>query len=164
MATTGNKATGADPMASILNDPLYQEALKSYYNETYAPGLAQSQYNIGQARNNLVQNNLTRGQAQKEAIQRTAGGYASRGFRSPKMVTKDFAAIQGRTAAQRREEENIINSQQNQQDVLYGANPEQGGFFKNPAGYGSIGAGARRASLAELFRLTDKYKDLGLGY
>lgn len=164
MATTGNRAAGADPMASILNDPLYQEALKAYYNETYAPGLAQSQYNIGQARNNLVQNNLTRGQAQKEAIQRTAGGYASRGFRSPKMVTKDFAAIQGRTAAQRREEEAGINAQQNQQDVLYGANPEQGGFFRNPTGYGSIGAGARRAALAQLFQLTDKYKDLGLGY
>jgi hypothetical protein len=80
------------------------------------------------------------------------------------MVTKDFANIQGRTAAQRREEENAINTQQNQQDVLYGANPQQGGFFKDPTGYGSIGAGARRASLSELFKLTDKYKELGLGY
>jgi hypothetical protein len=164
MATTGSSAATPDPMADILNDPLYQEALKSYYNETYVPGLTQSQYNIGQARSNLVQNDLTRAQAQREAIQRTAGGYASRGFRSPKMVTKDFAGIQGRTAAQRREEENAINTQQNQQDVLYGANPEQGGFFKNPTGYGSIGAGARRASLSELFKLTDKYKELGLGY
>jgi hypothetical protein len=151
-------------MADILNDPLYQEALKSYYNETYIPGLTQSQYNIGQAKSNLVQNDLTRAQAQREAIQRTAGGYASRGFRSPKMVTKDFAGIQGRTAAQRREEEAGINAQQNQQEVLYGANPDLGGFFKNPTGYGSVGAGARRASLSELFKLTDKYKDLGLGY
>jgi hypothetical protein len=163
MATTASGA-GADPMASILNDPLYQEALKSYYNETYIPGLTQSQYNIGQSKSKLVENDLTRGQAQKEAIQRTAGGYASRGFRSPKMVTKDFAAIQGRTAAQRREEQSGINAQQNQQDVLYGANKDLGGFFKNPTGYGSIGAGARRASLAELFSLTDKYKELGLGY
>lgn len=163
MATTASGA-GADPMASILNDPLYQEALKSYYNETYIPGLTQSQYNIGQSKSKLVENDLTRGQAQKEAIQRTAGGYASRGFRSPKMVTKDFAGIQGRTAAQRREEEAGINAQQNQQDVLYGANKDLGGFFRNPTGYGSIGAGARRASLAELFSLTDKYKELGLGY
>ena len=163
MATTASGA-GADPMASILNDPLYQEALKSYYNETYIPGLTQSQYNIGQSKSKLVENDLTRGQAQREAIQRTAGGYASRGFRSPKMVTKDFAGIQGRTAAQRREEEAGINAQQNQQDVLYGANKDLGGFFKNPTGYGSIGAGARRASLAELFSLTDKYKELGLGY
>jgi hypothetical protein len=163
MATTASGA-GADPMASILNDPLYQEALKSYYNETYIPGLTQSQYNIGQSKSKLVENDLTRAQAQREAIQRTAGGYASRGFRSPKMVTKDFAGIQGRTAAQRREEEAGINAQQNQQDVLYGANKDLGGFFKNPTGYGSIGAGARRASLAELFSLTDKYKELGLGY
>jgi hypothetical protein len=163
MATTASGA-GADPMASILNDPLYQEALKSYYNETYIPGLTQSQYNIGQSKSKLVENDLTRAQAQREAIQRTAGGYASRGFRSPKMVTKDFAGIQGRTAAQRREEESGINAQQNQQDVLYGANKDLGGFFKNPTGYGSIGAGARRASLAELFSLTDKYKELGLGY
>jgi hypothetical protein len=163
MATTASGA-GADPMASILNDPLYQEALKSYYNETYIPGLTQSQYNIGQSKSKLVENDLTRAQAQREAIQRTAGGYASRGFRSPKMVTKDFAGIQGRTAAQRREEEAGINAQQNQQDVLYGANKDLGGFFKNPTGYGSVGAGARRASLAELFSLTDKYKELGLGY
>jgi hypothetical protein len=163
MATTGS-AGAADPMASILNDPLYQEALKAYYNETYIPGLTQSQYNIGQSKSRLVENDLTRAQAQREAIQRTAGGYASRGFRSPKMVTKDFAGIQGRTAAQRREEEAGINAQQNQQDVLYGANPNLGGFFKDPTSYGSIGAGARRASLAELFSLTDKYKELGLGY
>jgi hypothetical protein len=150
---------------NILDDPLYQEALRSYYNESYIPGLTQSQFGIGQSRNAMVENDLSRSQAQREAIQRTAGNYASRGFKSPKMVTKDFAQIQGNTAAQKRAEEASIARMQNEQDVLYGAGgTDLQSFLKDPTRYGSIGAGARRASLANLPQLAEKYKNLGLGY
>jgi hypothetical protein len=150
---------------NILNDPLYQEALRSYYNESYIPGLTQSQFGIGQSRNAMVENDLSRSQAQREAIQRTAGNYASRGFRSPKMVTKDFSQIQGATAAQKRAEQSAIAAQQNQQDVLYGdGGADLPSFLKDPTRYGSVGAGARRASLSNLSQLSDQYKTLGLGY
>jgi hypothetical protein len=163
--------TGPDANANafeglnILDDPLYQEALRAYYNESYIPGLTQSQFGIGQSRNAMVENDLSRSQAQREAIQRTAGNYASRGFRSPKMVTKDFSKIQGATAAQKRAEEASIAAQQNQQDVLYGAGgSDLPSFLKDPTRYGSIGAGARRASLSNLSQLSDQYRQLGLGY
>lgn len=156
---------GAFEGVNILDDPLYQEALRAYYNESYIPGLTQSQFDIGQARTGLVESNLGRSQAQREAIQRTAGDYAARGFRSPKMVTKDFSKIQGETAAQQRAQEAGIARQESERDVLYGAGgADLPTFLADPTRYGSVGAGARRASLANLPQLAEQFRNLGLGY
>jgi hypothetical protein len=151
-------------VANILNSPLYSQNLKDYYLTQYLPGLTQTTFDINQARNVFQANEAQRARQRGEAIKRVAGSYAARGMRSPAAINEDRSAIQEQFANLSREEQNQIQALINQRDVMYGAGAKDGEtFMRDPNLFGSIGAGARRASLQELQQLPEMYNLLGLG-
>lgn len=151
-------------VANILNSPLYSQNLKDYYLTQYLPGLTQTTFDINQARNVFQANEAQRARQRGEAIKRVAGSYAARGMRTPAAINEDRSAIQEQFANLSREEQNQIQALINQRDVMYGAGAQSGEtFMSNPNLFGSIGAGARRASLQELQQLPEMYNLLGLG-
>ena len=151
-------------VANILESPLYTQNLKDYYLTQYLPGLTQTTFDINQARNVFQANEAQRSRQRGEAIKRVAGSYAARGMRSPAAINEDRSAIQEQFANLSREEQNQIQALINQRDVMYGAGAQSGEtFMSNPNLFGSIGAGARRASLQELQQLPEMYNLLGLG-
>lgn len=177
-APTGNVAVDqSNTLSSILNSPLYSEAIKGSYLTEWLPGLTKSIYDVNAARAREVQANFARQQAQADAIRQIAGSYAARGMRTPEMTKRGFAPVQQATEAARSQAEADINQMVAEQDVLYGAGagsldfagktPEEiqsiltekfgGTFIQSPTQYGSIGAGARRSALGQLQQLPTQY-------
>lgn len=177
-APTGNVAVDqSNTLSSILNSPLYTEAIKGSYLTEWLPGLTKSIYDVNAARAREVQSNFARQQAQADAIRQIAGSYAARGMRTPEMTNRGFAPVQQATEAARSQAEADINQMVAEQDVLYGAgagsldfagkSPEEiqsiltekfgGTFIQSPTQYGSIGAGARRSALGQLQQLPTQY-------
>lgn len=156
---TGNTAIdSANILASILNSPLYNETIKNSYLSEWLPGITQSTYEINAARAQEVKDNVARQQAQADAIRSIAGSYAARGMRTPEMVRRGFEPVQATTAEAKNAAEQNIAAMQNVQDITYGTGAQdQGSFVSNPAAYGSVGAGARRAALSELQSLPTSY-------
>lgn len=177
-APTGNVAVDqSNTLSSILNSPLYTEAIKGSYLTEWLPGLTKSIYDVNAARARELQANFSRQQAQADAIRQIAGNYAARGMRTPEMIKRGFAPVQQATEAARSQAEADINQMVAEQDVLYGAGagsldfagktPEEiqsiltekfgGTFIQSPTQYGSIGAGARRSALGQLQQLPTQY-------
>lgn len=156
---TGNKPVDfANVLSSILNSPLYTEAIKNAYLSDYLPGLTQANYEINASRAAEVKNAFRRQQAQAEAIREIAGNYAARGMRTPKMVTEGFAPVQRETATAKDEAEAAINALIANKEVLYGAGAQdQETFLSDPIMFGAVGAGARRQALSELQGLPQFY-------
>ena len=158
-APTGNTAVDqANILSSILNSPLYTEAIKGAYLTEYLPGLTKANYEINAARAQEVKNALRRQQAQAEAIREIAGNYAARGMRTPKMVTEGFAPVQRETEAAKTEAEAAINALIANKELMYGAGAQdQETFVTDPIMFGAVGAGARRSALSELQGLPAYY-------
>lgn len=158
-AATGNPAVdNANVLSSILNSPLYTEAIKGAYLSDYLPGLTQANYEINAARAQEVRNALRRQQAQADAIREIAGNYAARGMRTPKMATEGFAPIQRDTEEARQSADDYINNLVANKEVLYGTGTtSEENFMSDPTLFGSIGAGARRDALSRLQSLPSQY-------
>jgi LysM repeat protein len=158
-STTGNTAVdSANVLSSILNSPLYTQAIKDAYLSDYLPGLTQANYEINAARAAEVKNAVRRQQAQAEAIREIAGNYAARGMRTPKMVTEGFAPVQRETEASKSAAEEAINALIANKEVLYGTGAQdEETFVTDPIMFGSVGAGARRQAVSGLQQLPDYY-------
>lgn len=156
---TGNTAVdSANVLSSILNSPLYTQAIKDAYLSDYLPGLTQANYEINAARAAEVKNATRRQQAQAEAIREIAGNYAARGMRTPKMVTEGFAPVQRETEAAGTAADEAINALIANKEVLYGAGAQDGEtFVSDPTMFGAVGSGARRTALGQLQSLPDYY-------
>jgi hypothetical protein len=165
-STTGEPVQPGTPefqVANILESPLYSQNLKDYYLTQYLPGLTQQTFDINQAQIDFQANEADRARQRGEAIKRVAGSYAARGMRSPAAINQDRSEIQREFGNLTRAEQNQIQALLNQRDVLYGAGAtDSENFMSNPNLFGSIGAGARRASLQELQSLPEMYNLLGL--
>jgi hypothetical protein len=161
MATTVSQAGS---LQNVLNSPQYAQELQDYYLSTYAPGLTEATFGINSARNAFQANEVNRAAQRGEAVRRIAGDYASRGLRSPGAINEDRSAVQNEFAGLTREEQNNIAALESQRDVQFGTGAQSGEtFINNPTLFGSIGAGARRAALANLQSLPELYNLLGLG-
>jgi len=149
---TGNAPLdNANLLSNILNSPLYSEAIKSSYLTDYLPGLTQSTYNVNAKRTAEVQNSVLRQQAQRRAVRNVAGDYASRGLRTPKMITEGIDPIQQSTERATTAAQAEISGLENSQELLYGkTTADEGSFISNPAAFGAIGAQARRAAVGGL--------------
>jgi len=149
---TGNAPLdNANLLSNILNSPLYSEAIKSAYLTDYLPGLTQSTYNVNAKRTAEVQNSVLRQQAQRRAVRNVAGDYASRGLRTPKMITEGIDPIQQSTERATTAAQQEISGLENSQELLYGkTTADEGSFISNPAAFGAIGAQARRAAVGGL--------------
>ena len=156
---TGNAPLdNANLLSNILNSPLYSEAIKSAYLTDYLPGLTQSTYNVNAKRTAEVQNSVLRQQAQRRAVRNVAGDYASRGLRTPKMITEGIDPIQQSTERATTAAQQEISGLENSQELLYGkTTADEGSFITNPAAFGAIGAQARRAAIGGLQSLPQNY-------
>jgi len=156
---TGNAPLdNANLLSNILNSPLYSEAIKSSYLTDYLPGLTQSTYNVNAKRSAEVQNSVLRQQAQRRAVRNVAGDYASRGLRTPKMITEGIDPIQQATEQARAAAQQEISGLENSQELLYGkTTANEGSFISNPAAFGAVGAQARRAAVGGLQSLPQNY-------
>ena len=157
---TGNAAVDqANVLSSILNSPLYTEAIKNSYLSDYLPGLTQANYEINAARAAEVKNAFRRQQAQTEALREVAGNYAARGMlRGGKVQETGRAPIQRETEAAKTSAEEAINALIANKEVLYGAGAQDGEtFVSDPTMFGAVGAGARRTALGQLQGLPDYY-------
>jgi len=156
---TGNAPLdNANLLSNILNSPLYSEAIKSAYLTDYLPGLTESTYNVNAKRTAEVQNSVLRQQAQRRAVRNVAGDYASRGLRTPKMITEGIDPIQQSTERATTAAQQEISGLENSQELLYGkTTADEGSFITNPAAFGAIGAQARRAAIGGLQSLPQNY-------
>lgn len=155
---------GGFEVANILESPLYTQNLQDYYLSQYLPGLTEATFNINQAQTELASNEANRARQRGEAIKRVAGSYAARGMRSPAAINRDRSEIQSEFANLSRAEQGQIQALLNERDVMFGAGAQDGEtFLSDPTKFGSIGAGARRESLANLQDMPQLYNLLGLG-
>lgn len=158
-APSGNTAVDqANILSSILNSPLYTQAIKDAYLSDYLPGLTQANYQLNATRAAEVKNATRRNQAQADAIREVAGNYAARGMSTPKMVTEGFAPIQRDTEDAETEANSYINSLISNKEIMYGAATEdQETFMSDPNMFGAVGANARRSAISGLQALPDYY-------
>ena len=157
---TGNKVVdSANVLSSILNSPLYTQAIKDAYLSDYLPGLTQANYQINAARAREVKDAVRRQQAQTEALREVAGNYAARGMlRGGKTQETGRAPIQRDFDEQAQSVQDSINALVANKEVLYGAGAEDGEtFISDPTLFGAVGAGARRDALSRLQSLPTQY-------
>ena len=156
---TGNTAVdSSNILSNILNSPLYTEAIKNAYLESYLPGLTQANYNVNAKRAAEVQNSVMRQQAQRRAVRSVAGDYAARGLRTPKMITEGIEPIQQATERAKTTAQQEISGLEKTKELSFGISPgDESSFISNPAAFGAIGAQARRAAVGGLQSLPGNY-------